>query len=184
MKKDLSILFGLFGIVAAAIIYQGAEGGAFLPGTKKDASSEATITPVNNQEVTNNGVIRTNLKTIPVKILRLRVTAEVADTQESRSLGLGGREGLPEETGMLFVFDSEAKHSFWMKGVRFPIDIIWMDEDKEVVHFVKNATPDSEGSLEIYTPPIGAKYVLEVAGGTIDEFGVGLGNKATFDVEK
>ncbi len=181
MKKDLSIVFGLFAIVAAVIIYQGASGGALLPGSKKTATSEATMNPTGSQADTP---INTNLATTQVKILRLKVEAEVADTMETRAIGLGGRESLSDGQGMLFVFDSEAKHSFWMKNVKFGLDIIWMDGNKKVVHFVKNTLPDHGGNLEIYTPPQKAKYVLEVNGGSIDKFGVELGNKASFDLKK
>ena len=151
MKKDLSILFGLFGIVAAVIIYQGASGGAFLPDSKKTATDEASVTPVNNQTDATN--TNSNLQSTQVKILRLKVNADVASDANSRAVGLGGRESLAKDAGMLFVFDSEAKHSFWMKNVKFPLDIIWLDKNKKVVHFVKNAQPDTGGALDIYTPP-------------------------------
>ena len=182
MKKDLTILFGLFGIVAAAIIYQGAAGGAFLPGTKKSATSEAKVSPVTstNPILTQSPI--GNLATTQVKILRLKSTAEVASTPETRALGLGGRESLAEGSGMLFVFDNEAKHSFWMKDVKFPIDIIWLDKNKKVIHFVKGAKADMGGNLEIYTPPAKARYVLEVRDGSIEEFGLQLGNKASFEL--
>lgn len=182
MKKDLSILFGLFAIVAAVIIYQGASGGAFLPNSKITTSDEANVTPVNNQtKITTN--TNSNLQSTQVKILRLKVNAEVASDANSRAIGLGGRESLVKDAGMLFVFDSEAKHSFWMKNVKFPLDIIWLDKNKKVVHFVKNAQPDTGSALEIYTPPKKAYYVLEVNGGMIDEFGLALGNKATFEIK-
>ncbi|MBP6979639.1 DUF192 domain-containing protein [Candidatus Curtissbacteria bacterium] len=182
MKKDLSILFGLFGIVAAVIIYQGASGGAFLPDSKKTATDEASVTPVNNQTDATN--TNSNLQSTQVKILRLKVNADVASDANSRAVGLGGRESLAKDAGMLFVFDSEAKHSFWMKNVKFPLDIIWLDKNKKVVHFVKNAQPDTGGALDIYTPPKKAYYVLEVNGGMIDEFGLTLDNKATFEIKK
>ncbi len=184
MKKDLSILFGLFGIVAAVIIYQGASGGAFLPASKKTATEEASVIPVNNQTETVSNNTNNNLQSTQVKILRLKVNADVASDANSRAIGLGGRESLAKDTGMLFAFESEAKHSFWMKNVKFPLDIIWLDKDKKVVHFVKNAQPDTGGALEIYTPPQKAYYVLEVNGGMIDEFGLNLGNKATFEIKK
>ena len=182
MKKDLSILFGLFGIVAAVIIYQGASGGAFLPDSKKTATDEASVTPVNNQTDATN--TNSNLQSTQVKILRLKVNADVASDANSRAVGLGGRESLAKDAGMLFVFDSEAKHSFWMKNVKFQLDIIWLDKNKKVVHFVKNAQPDTGGALDIYTPPKKAYYVLEVNGGMIDEFGLTLDNKATFEIKK
>lgn len=152
-------------------------------GTKiKSATSEAKVSPKVNLNTTVNTKI-SNLKTTEVKILRLKVTAEVADTQETRAFGLGGRETLAENAGMLFVFETEAKHSFWMKNVGFGLDIIWMDKNKKVIHFVKDAKADTGGDLEIYTPPGNAKYVLEVNGGSISKYGISLGKKADFDLK-
>lgn len=183
MKKDLSIIIGLFAIVAAVVAYQGASGGGFLSGTKRIATEEAKVTPFNNTQ-TKETATTSNLKSTQVKIMRLKVMAEVANTQDSRSLGLGGRESLAKDGGMLFVFDTEAKHSFWMKNVKFSIDIVWLDKNKKVIHFVKNAKPDSGENFEIFTPPINAKYVLEVRGGSVEEFGIETGTKATFELVK
>ena len=75
MKKDLSILFGLFGIVAAVIIYQGASGGAFLPDSKKTATDEASVTPDSRQtDDTNTNV---NSQSSKEKIESLDVNADV-----------------------------------------------------------------------------------------------------------
>src|SRR4051812_48326835 len=58
------------------------------------------------------------------------ISIEVADTPEARERGPSGRESLPQGSGVLFVFDAPATYGFWMKDMRFPIDIVWLDEEK------------------------------------------------------
>lgn len=91
------------------------------------------------------------------------VRVDIADTPLTQAAGLSGREQLKENEGMLFVFDKAGKYPFWMKDMKFAIDIIWITEDKHVVHIEKNALPES------YPNILGggedAKYVLEVNAG-------------------
>src|SRR3569832_1643465 len=62
-----------------------------------------------------------------------QLEAEVADTPAAREKGLMFRESLADQAGMLFIFQQAAPHSFWMKNCNFPIDIIWMNDRKEIV---------------------------------------------------
>ncbi len=64
----------------------------------------------------------------------------VADSKEERIQGLSYREQIPLD-GMLFIFPSSKKYAFWMKGMSFPLDIIWINENGEVVGFKENALP-------------------------------------------
>ena len=75
------------------------------------------------------------------------VEAEVADTNVERQRGLMHRESLAEAQGMLFIFDYEAPHSFWMKNVNFSLDVLWIDKDKMVVDIKANIPPCKEISL-------------------------------------
>ncbi len=86
---------------------------------------------------------------------------EIADSSEERQIGLMNRERLGDDGGMWFVFDEEDKHSFWMKNVRFPIDIIWIDARYKVVD-IKRGAKSCIGDCEIYSPAKDARYVLEV----------------------
>ena len=86
---------------------------------------------------------------------------EVADTDEERALGLGYRDSLCATCGMLFQFPEPGMYSFWMKGMRFPLDIIWLDGNR-VVFIVRAVSPSS---LELFTPPEPADAVLEVNAG-------------------
>ena len=81
-------------------------------------------------------------KTVCVK--DVCVQAEVADTDASRQQGLMFRENLPEGQGMLFVFGTEGRYGFWMKNMKFPIDIIWIDQEKKIVDMKLDLSPCQE----------------------------------------
>ena len=108
------------------------------------------------------------------------VTLEVARTNEERARGLGGHAPLGETEGMLFVFERPAFHSFWMKGMLFPLDLIWI-ENGVVVHIERDAphfpagTPDIQ--LPIYAPLAPASYVLEVNAGFTASYGIEVGSQ-------
>lgn len=102
---------------------------------------------------------------------------EIADTSRLRERGLGYRDGLDPGTGMLFVYGSPSIRSFWMKGMRFCLDIVWIDAG-EVKGAAENVcpqpgAPDSE--LDHFESPEPVTYVLEVPAGWMDAHGYGPG---------
>ena len=95
----------------------------------------------------------------------VKIPVEVADTLKKRSLGLGNRPSLKKGWGMLFVFEERKPHRFWMKDMRFPLDIIWLDNHR-IVHINHNAEPaSSDDEPEIMTSPVPVNFVLEIAAG-------------------
>lgn len=92
--------------------------------------------------------------------------AEVADTPEKRKKGLMFRQELGEDQGMLFVFKEEGIYSFWMKNMRFPLDIIWLDKNKKVVEIYSPALPCRDVCKDI-TPSHPARFVLELKAGSV-----------------
>ncbi|MBI4706656.1 MAG: DUF192 domain-containing protein [Candidatus Omnitrophica bacterium] len=94
------------------------------------------------------------------------VLVEVCDTNKTRQKGLMFRDELKENEGMLFVFEKELRHSFWMRNMRIPIDIIWISEDKKVVDIIEDAKP-CQASCPSLVPAKPAKYVLEVSAGFV-----------------
>lgn len=106
---------------------------------------------------------------------------EIVDTIQARSQGLSGRVSLPENNGMLFIFPSSALYSFWMKGMRFPLDIIWISGDK-VVGFAENALPDNSDSPVIYPPPQPIDKVLEINAGLVKKLAIKIGDIMQFNV--
>lgn len=114
-----------------------------------------------------------------VSIGALWVQAEVPEGEEF-SRGLGGHDSLPDDRGMLFVFPDPRRHSFWMRGMLIPIDMIWISAEGQVVD-VQTAEPEPgvpDDQLKRYYPPIPAVYVLEVRAGLAAEKGVKVGDKA------
>lgn len=108
-------------------------------------------------------------------------TVEVAVTNTEKQKGLSGRDSLASDSGMLFIYQSRDRYGFWMKGMRFPLDFIWIDGNT-VVDLSENipapATP-GEQPVEI-APKVPASKVLEVNAGTIRRLGVHVGDTAQF----
>lgn len=95
------------------------------------------------------------------KVLR----TEVMVRDHDRAMGLMFRPSLPEDRGMLFVFDELERHGIWMKNCRFPIDIIWLDENHKVVHVEAAVPPCKAEPCPTYQPMQKALYVLELNAG-------------------
>jgi len=104
------------------------------------------------------------------------VNVEIADDAEERALGLMFREFLDDKSGMLFVFDEENFHSFWMKNTLIPLDIIFISEDFKIVDVIY-AEPCKEDNCESFKPVKAAKYVLEVNGNFTIKNDIKIGNK-------
>lgn len=95
------------------------------------------------------------------------ITAELAVSDEERQLGLMFREKINSDQAMLFLFKEEGFHSFWMKNMNFPLDIIWLDREKIIVHIESNVPPCQEPPCPSYTPQFPASYVLELKTGSV-----------------
>jgi uncharacterized protein len=108
---------------------------------------------------------------------RVDVALEVAATPEMRSRGLMYRSELADGHGMLFVFDDDANHEFWMKNTLIPLDMIFITVDGHVAGVRKNATPMSTAGISVGTP---SRYVLEVPGGWAERRGVVVGDRVEF----
>ncbi len=94
------------------------------------------------------------------------VRAAVADDDHSRSEGLMNVHDMPEDAGMIFIFDDEAPRSFWMANTPISLDIIFVNSDMEIVRIHRNTPPYSHENIVSEIP---AKYVVEVnAGFTLD----------------
>lgn len=113
-----------------------------------------------------------------VSIGETTVNVTVANTEKTRLLGLSGRQEMASDEGMLFVFDSEAVHCFWMKDMLFSIDIIWLDSKKRIIHTEKDVRPDTYP--RIFCPREPARFVLEIHGGLVREHDIKIGQGAIF----
>jgi uncharacterized protein len=100
---------------------------------------------------------------------------DIADTPALQERGLGGRDGLAVDHGMVFPYSSPSQRCFWMKGMRFSIDIIWLDANKKVGHIEKDLSPDTYP--QSYCPEVAAQYVVELQAGAADKLGIADGDK-------
>lgn len=105
---------------------------------------------------------------------------ELVKTQEEISRGLMFRKNLEQDRGMLFIFQEEGEYAFWMKNTLIPLDIIWINQNREVIFIKKNFQPCAGENCETVKPDKKAKYVLELIAGTIDRIGLKIGDKLEF----
>jgi uncharacterized membrane protein (UPF0127 family) len=108
-----------------------------------------------------------NFDNVTIKINDVFVHTLIANTAKSHRDGLSILEKMNSDEAMLFVFEKEDKHSFWMRNMKFPIDIVWLDKNKRVVYIKENAKPSDYP--ELYTPDKKAMFVIEFVDGFVKE---------------
>ncbi len=121
-----------------------------------------------------------NLETTQVKVGGVAVTAEIADSNTERAVGLMNRSSLGENNGMIFVWESESYRSFWMKNTLIPLDIIFIDANGVIVD-VTTMQPCTTLFCDSYRSRAPAQYVLEVNAGFAEKHGVKVGDKVEID---
>jgi len=106
---------------------------------------------------------------------------ETADNDAARARGLGYRTSLPKDCGMLFIFDRKERHTFWMKGMRFPLDFLWIDGVR-VADITQNVPVPSvlAEKLPVYSPKAAVDKVLELNAGVVRKFGISVGDTVSF----
>ena len=97
------------------------------------------------------------------------ITAELAVTDDERQLGLMYRKKINPDQGMLLVFEQENFYSIWMKNMKIPLDILWLDKEKRIVHIERDVPPCKEDPCPTYTSRFPAMYVLELKAGSVNE---------------
>jgi uncharacterized membrane protein (UPF0127 family) len=116
------------------------------------------------------------------------VMADIALTSEQQTKGLDVKNNLTENQGMLFVFQQPYRYGFWMIGMKFPIDIIWLDSNGVVTHIEHSLKPcppaSSNLACPIYFPEKDSQYVLETVAGFSMKHNVRLGTHISFELIK
>ena len=161
-----SRLFFIFIIICFLVV-----GGWFFV-QQKQSQVDTSASVVNN-------VVQSDFS---LEINNVEIDLEIVATSEEMKKGLSGRIDLAEDQGMLFVFGMSGFHSFWMKGMLFPIDIIWINENKEVVYIKENLQACLE-NCQLFTPDKKSKYVLEVKAGIVDKIDIKIGDEVIFGAE-
>ena len=113
------------------------------------------------------------------------IKAIIADDDCKLTLGLSGNNGLKDDQGMFFIFDKEGNYGFWMKDMKFSLDMIWINSSFEVVGIEKNVSPDTYNASdkkksEIFGESYSARYVFELPAGFSDKNNVKIGDKIIF----
>ena len=113
---------------------------------------------------------RQHYKTIKITVGGTTLNAMVADTLTKKIIGLMFRDSLPKGTCMLFLFDSATKQGIWMRNMKFPIDILWLDERKMISGMKKRAQPGRGFfDFETYYPSRPSKYIIEFQSGYLSK---------------
>ncbi len=157
MKTSLVILVAVVVIFAGALIFAG---------------KNASVTP-NQVMSVDNGSSRSELKNVIANIGGSHLTAAVASSDRDRKQGLSNVTSINPNEGQMFTFDTESFHTFHMKGMKFALDFIFVNDQGTVVDIVKNVSPDYDG---VITPTYPASVVFEVNAGWADQNNVKVGD--------
>jgi len=126
----------------------------------------------------NKSTVEEEKPIIGVEIGDTKFSTLIADIPQLRQLGLSGRPALGKNEGMLFIFDESKVRHFWMKEMNFPLDIVWIDENKTVAGISRNILPESYP--ETFSSVVPVQYVLEIKPNTSEEKGIMVGEKVEF----
>jgi len=115
---------------------------------------------------------------IKISVNSQTIDAQVAQTPAEQSKGLSGRSCIGKDQGMLFTFGTPGHYPFWMKDMRFNIDIVWISPDHQVVHIEPNAAPSTYPDSFVNEAP--AQDVLELASGRAASLGLQTGTQLSY----
>lgn len=167
------------GIIAAAALFYPT---LYVGGFDWTAGEPENKQPEPVDEMTPSN--KSGYRQVNVTVNGVELVADVAATNDQRSKGLSVKDTLNESEAMLFVFNTEREHSFWMKGMKFPIDIIWLDDDKEVVHVEHSLEPCIPDEFcQPYDPDDNSLYVLETVAGFAQKYNVTDGTQVEFNLD-
>jgi uncharacterized protein len=114
------------------------------------------------------------LRTAELKISNASLTTEIADTPQAWENGLMFRDSLPEDRGMIFMFEQPKKASFWMKNTKIPLSIAFIDSAGNILE-IKSMNPLDETVIPSKSDQVA--YALEVNQGWFSRHGISSGVK-------
>ena len=170
------VIAGVTLLLIAAVMLYLYPGLKIMPAGKESQPQQTLI-----QEDTRAGI--NSYPQVNITVNDQILIADISATPEQRTKGLSVKDTLAENEAMLFVFDVEAEHRFWMKDMKFPIDIIWISSDKIVVDIEHNLQPCDLGIFcSTYEPEGDSLYVLETVGGFAGKYRVVKGTPVEFEL--
>lgn len=125
-----------------------------------------------------NCSVQSGLETTTLRAEQASLTAEIAASSEEKQQGLSGRDCLAANQAMLFPYGMPGEQCFWMKDMRFAIDMIWLDEQKKVVTIKSEVAPDTYPTS--FCPDKPAQFVVEVSAGMARSYGWHVGTQFDF----
>lgn len=149
-------------------------------------TQEATPTPPTplgieaqpSKETETSSINVANVVLYPQQGDKVVLTVEVAQSPEERSKGLQGREELPDNHGMWFVFPEEGQEPFWMKNTPISLDIIFVDQNFKIVYIKANNPPNQESPLIFSSQKY--RYALELKAGSAATFKINVGDRVEY----
>ncbi len=105
------------------------------------------------------------------------VQLKLATTPEEQERGLMFVENLPDDRGMLFIYEADGIRTFWMRNCRISLDLIWVSDNGSVVDITPNAPPCPGDPCRTFSPIRPARYTLEVRSGLAAEHGIRIGDQ-------
>jgi uncharacterized membrane protein (UPF0127 family) len=109
------------------------------------------------------------------------VHVEIASDDSTRAQGLMFRDQLAPDRGMIFLFPKSGDYPFWMKNTLIPLDMIWIDDQRRIVHVAANVPPCKADPCPSVPAGGNAMYVLEVAAGVASRHGLAKGQTLRFE---
>jgi uncharacterized membrane protein (UPF0127 family) len=157
------------GIIATTVLY-------FYPDISSTSTLGTSEDSVQREATPTNA---SGYAEVKVTLNGIELIADLAATNEQMAQGLSVKDALAENEAMLFVFDTAQDHSFWMKNMKFPIDIIWLDSNRTIVHIEHNLQPCN---LDVLCPKYkpdnnSALYVLETVAGFAEKHDIVEGTR-------
>lgn len=115
-----------------------------------------------------------------VKIGTHEITVDLAVTRAEKEQGLGGRTTLGQNAGMLFVYDHKELFEFWMRGMLFPLDFIWIDGERVADITLNVPHPEAGEQPVVVKPKVAVDKILELNAGTVGRLGIAIGDTVVF----
>ena len=184
-------MWAVRGVVLLLVSLVLALGAAGCGGDDDSGGDDAVTTAATDETTTEEAETATETETGPNELERgtvtietsqgpVRVDVEIADSDAERQVGLMNRESLPEDAGMLFVFEEDVDFGFWMKNTLIPLSIAFADAGGEIVRIL-DMEPCEADPCTVYEPEATYRTALEVNQGAFADWGVAEGDRLTVD---
>lgn len=165
-------------LVAAALVFAFTACSAPPPSKPTSSTTTASKVPASRAGVPAPLVLDRGVVTVATPTGEQRFKVEVAVSDNERQRGLMYRDHLDDDDGMVFIFEREESLRFWMKNTWIPLDMLFIDDDLEIVGIVENAEPLTLTGRGVDEP---SRFVLELKGGSAAARGIVVGQRIGFE---